>query len=215
MIFEGEGLGNMQEPNPDKLIDREKYEFLLKAYQQSNLIPYKGSYLLLEPSAKLSIYGKLRINTNCFEENGRVTNLRMDEASQLIVHGTFDIFYGGDIICFGGSTLELGSGFCNSNLILRCTQKVTIGEDVAISHNVTIMDSDAHEILGNVRPKTLPVRIGNHVWIGSGAKILKGVTVGNGSVVAAGAVVVHDVPENCVVAGVPAIIVKNAIQWKI
>ena len=59
------------------------------------------------------------------------------------------------------------------------------------------------------------MKIGNHVWIGSGAKILKGVAIGNGSVVAAGAVVVHDVPENCVVAGVPAVIVKSGIQWKI
>ena len=202
-------------PNPDKLIDREKYCILVEKYGQRNIIPYKKTFLLIDSSADLDIDGRLRLNTNCFQENGRVTNLRLDISSKLKVKGNFDIFYGGDIICFGGSTLELGSGFCNSNLILRCTQKVTIGEDVAISHNVTIMDSDAHEILGNVRPKTLPVRIGNHVWIGSGAKILKGVTVGNGSVVAAGAVVVHDVPENCVVAGVPAIIVKNAIQWKI
>ncbi len=215
MIFEGEGLGNMQEPNPDKLIDREKYEFLLREYQQSNLIPYKGSYLLLEPSAKLSIYGKLRINTNCFEENGRVTNLRMDEASQLIVHGTFDIFYGGDIICFAGSELELGSGFCNSNLILRCTKKIIIGEDVAISHNVTIMDSDAHEILGNNHAKTLPVRIGNHVWIGSGAKILKGVTIGDGAVIGAGAVVTGNVPDSSMAAGIPARIIREKVVWEV
>lgn len=205
----------MGDPNPDKLIDREKYCILVEEYGQRNIIPYKKTFFLIDSSANLDISGRLRLNTNCFQENGRVTNLRLDKNSRLKVKGDFDIFYGGDIICFDNGMLELGSGFCNSNLILRCTQKITIGDDVAISHNVTIMDSDAHEIVGNVRPKTLPVKIGNHVWIGSGAKILKGVAIGNGSVVAAGAVVVHDVPEKCVVAGVPAVIVKSGIQWKI
>nr|WP_302135318.1 acyltransferase [uncultured Schaedlerella sp.] len=202
------------EPNPDDLIDREKYGVLEKVYQQRNLIPYKGSYLLLEPSSRMIIKGRLRLNTNCFVENGRVTNLRMDAKSRLMVNGNFDVFYGGDIICFVGSELELGSGFCNSNLMLRCTEKIVIGEDVAISHNVTIMDSDAHEIVGNKCAKTQPVRIGNHVWIGSGAKILKGVTIGDGAMIAAGAVVTRDVPQNCVAAGVPAGIVKKEIIWK-
>ncbi len=203
----------MRDPNPDELIDREKYQVLEKEYQQKNIVPYKGTYFLIEPSADLSIYGKLRLNTNCFQENGRVTNLRLDENSKLKVQGCFDIFYGGDIICFPGGELTLGSGFCNSNLILRCTRKITIGEGVAISHNVTIMDSDAHEIVGNNHDKTQPVVIGDHVWIGSGAKILKGVTIGDGAVVGAGTIVTHDVPANCAVAGAPARIIKKGIYW--
>lgn len=204
----------MREPNPDKLIDREKYQILEKEYHQKNIVPYKGTYFLIEPSADLDIYGRLRLNTNCFQENGRVTNLRLDENSQLKVQGNFDIFYGGDIICFPGGKLTLGSGFCNSNLILRCTQRIAIGEDVAISHNVTIMDSDAHEIMENNHEKTRPVVIGNHVWIGSGAKILKGVTIGDGAVVGAGAIVTHDVPANCAVAGAPAKVIKREICWR-
>lgn len=205
----------MWESNPDKLIDRETHNMLKKRFQISNLIPFKGSYFFLEPSAKLDIHGRLRLNTNCFEENGRTTILRMDPNSQLTVKGDFDVFYGGDIICFYGSELELGSGFCNSNLIIRCTKKIIIGEDVAISHNVTIMDSDAHEIVENKHEKTQPVIIGNHVWIGSGAKILKGVTIGDGAVIAAGAVVTEDVPANCMAAGVPAKVIKKEISWEI
>ena len=53
-----------------------------------------------------------------------------------------------------------------------------------------------------------PVKIGNKVWIGAHATILPGVTIGNGAVVGAGAVVTKDVPENAVVAGVPAKIIK-------
>lgn len=204
----------MQDPNPDELIDRVKLGLLRKEYRQNNIIPYKGTYFLIEPSAEIHVNGKLRLNTNCFEENGRVTNLRMDTDSKLIVNGNFDIFYGGDIICFSGSELKLGSGFCNSNLILRCTKKITIGEDVAISHNVTIMDSDAHEIIGNDHAKTQSIQIGNHVWIGSGAKILKGVIIEDGAVIAAGSVVTKNVPKNCMVSGVPAKVVKKEIIWR-
>lgn len=144
----------MYDPNPEYLIDGEKYEFLREQYQQRNIIPYKGTYLVLDSSAQLDIMGRLRLNTNCFQENGRATNLRMDEQSQLKVKGDFNIYYGGDIICFAGSTLELGSGFCNSNLLLRCTERIVIGDGVAISHNVTIMDSDAHDILDGKHKRT-------------------------------------------------------------
>lgn len=205
----------MWKPNPQELIDKEKYYILVREYGQKNLIPYKGSFFLIDHLAYLDIRGKLRLNTNCFHENGRVTNLRLDESSRLIVKGNFDVFYGGDIICFSGGTLQIGSGFCNSNIILRCTKEIIIGEDVAISHNVTIMDSDAHEIVGNAHSKSQPINIGNHVWIGTGAKILKGVTVGSGSVIAAGAVVVQDIPENCLAAGVPAEVIRENVKWRL
>ena len=54
-----------------------------------------------------------------------------------------------------------------------------------------------------------PVEIGNDVWIGGNVTILPGITIGNNVVVAAGAVVTKDVPDNCVVGGVPARILKN------
>ena len=54
-----------------------------------------------------------------------------------------------------------------------------------------------------------PVVIGNNVWLGEKSSIMPGVKIGNGVVVAANAVVTHDVPDNCIVAGVPAKIIKQ------
>lgn len=64
------------------------------------------------------------------------------------------------------------------------------------------------------KEKSAPIHIGNHVWIGARATILKGVTIGDGAVVAAGAVVNKDVPPNTLVGGVPARIIKENISWE-
>lgn len=52
------------------------------------------------------------------------------------------------------------------------------------------------------------------MWIGTGVKILKGVSIGDGAIVAAGAVVTHDIPDGCMVAGVPAEVIKKGVRWK-
>jgi len=160
------------------------------------IIPYKGSFFFIDKSANLNVKGSLSTNSNCIKRNGRSTIIRMDSNSEMNVNSNFSIYYGGDIICFKNSKLTLGSGFCNSNLKIRCTNSITIGNNVAISHDVTIMDSDAHNIDYQGYQMTKPVIIGNGVWIGSRAMILKGVKIGDGAIIAAGAIVTKDVPEN-------------------
>lgn len=84
-----------------------------------------------------------------------------------------------------------------------------IGSDVLIAAHVTIIPANHNFIRPDMRIREqgetrLGITIGDDVWIGTGARILDGVTIGNGSVIAAGAVVRSDVPPYCVVAGVPA-----------
>lgn len=76
-----------------------------------------------------------------------------------------------------------------------------------------IRDSDNHTIHYDGFEKSKPIIIGNHVWIGMRATILKGVTIGDGAIIAAGAVVTKDVPARCLVAGVPARVIKENIEW--
>jgi len=76
---------------------------------------------------------------------------------------------------------------------------------VRIGPYVTIADSDFHDLhQRGVRPPSAAVTIGDHVWIGGKASILKGVTIGRGAVVGIGSVVTRDVPPFAIVAGVPA-----------
>jgi acetyltransferase-like isoleucine patch superfamily enzyme len=78
--------------------------------------------------------------------------------------------------------------------------------------NVSIFDNDWHRV-DDKAETWAPVAIGNNVWIGLNATVLKGVTIGDGAVVAAGAVVTRSVPPKCLVAGVPARIVKENVAW--
>jgi acetyltransferase-like isoleucine patch superfamily enzyme len=76
-----------------------------------------------------------------------------------------------------------------------------------------IRDSDNHLLDGRDR-RSAPIRIGDHVWIGLRATILKGVTIGDGAVVAAGALVIHDVPPGALVGGVPARVIRENVTWQ-
>lgn len=93
-----------------------------------------------------------------------------------------------------------------------------IGKYSGISYNVRfIMDDGSHKVdvvssypfKKNKIGKKDGIKIGNDVWIGMNATILYGVTIGNGVTVAAGSVVTHDIPDYCVVGGVPARIIKR------
>lgn len=181
---------------------------------QGDLILGPNVKLFLCESSRIILNGRLSLGVNSLGENGRSTLLRIDENGILENRNDFRIYYDADIVIFKEACLRIGSGFFNSNVKIRCTESIEIGDDVAISHDVTIMDSDAHELFRKDYIKTKPVKIGNHVWIGSRAMVLKGVTIGDGAVVAAGAVVTKNVPAKCVVAGNPARIVMENIEWR-
>lgn len=187
---------------------------ILKSNNFNKIVLYKNAIIGMGKNAKIILNGNLHIGVDSIANSKRETSIRMDENSSMEINKSFSIYYGGDIILYKNSKLKLGSGFFNSNVKIRCTQCITIGEGVVISHDVTIMDSDAHEIITDEYEKTLPVHIGNHVWIGTRATILKGVKIGDGAIVAAGAVVTKDVEPYSIVAGVPAELIRRDVNWK-
>lgn len=87
---------------------------------------------------------------------------------------------------------------------IHCGESITIGDGVLISWDCIILDRDYHGIGSNIE-KTSPVVIGDSVWIGCRSIILKGVSIGEGAIVAAGSVVTKSIPPFTMVAGNPAI----------
>lgn len=85
---------------------------------------------------------------------------------------------------------------------------LTIGENVSISEQVIILTADHNVESAEFEGRNKPVSIGDYVWIGTRVTILPGVNVGNGALIAAGAVVTRDVDPYSIVGGVPAKFIK-------
>jgi acetyltransferase-like isoleucine patch superfamily enzyme len=101
--------------------------------------------------------------------------------------------------------------------IINVQRCVTIGESCDISWDVQILDSDFHtiaELDGSLKDETAAVAIADHVWIGTGVIILKGVSIGKDSVIGAGAVVSTNVPDGVLVAGNPARVIRKIDGWR-
>lgn len=111
-------------------------------------------------------------------------------------------------------TLEIGDRVGISGAAIYCATGIRIGNDVLLGANCRIYDTDFHPLtaLDRLRgnpPLTAPVAIGNQVWLGANVTVLKGVTIGERTVVAAGSVVVTDLPADCLAGGVPAKVIRN------
>lgn len=110
-----------------------------------------------------------------------------------------------------GKNITIGKNvFINSSCHFQDQGGIDIGDGCFIGHNVVLatVNHDIHPS-NNHKNHYAPIKVGNHVWIGSNATILSGVNIGDWSVIAAGAVVTHDVPAMTVVGGVPAKILKK------
>ena len=126
---------------------------------------------------------------------------------------------------FGSGSIRIGEmSYIGDDCLLSAAGGIEVGSGVLIAHGVQIFDNDSHPVDSEARSRDYkalltggpresvaiaPVRIGNSAWVGFGAVILKGVQIGARAVVAAGSVVVSDVPEGTVVAGNPARVVKT------
>jgi acetyltransferase-like isoleucine patch superfamily enzyme len=110
--------------------------------------------------------------------------------------------------------LRIGDGtHVGDRTEIHCGREVSIGAGCAISWDVVILDRDYHTVDADDE-RCRAVTIGDDVWIGCRAVVLKGVTIGTGAVVAAGAIVTADVPERSLVAGNPARVVREQISWR-
>jgi acetyltransferase-like isoleucine patch superfamily enzyme/glycosyltransferase involved in cell wall biosynthesis len=108
--------------------------------------------------------------------------------------------------------ITIGDDVGLSGCSITAANRIRIGCRVLVGAGVLIIDTDAHPLspedrIANLPATTVPIEIGDDVFIGARAIILKGVTIGNGAVIGAGAVVVQDVPERAIVVGNPAKVV--------
>lgn len=177
----------------------------------------------IHPSAKIIIKASLLYGKNPVKGMRIPTCLRMEANTTLEIHdgpltryGTmpYNLRYGAYIEIVNGGRLTIGQGAADVGLTIMCAKEVTIGNGVRIGRNVSIRDwNGSHVIINDHYRNHAPVRIEDHVWLCTGCTIMPGVTVGEGSVVAANATVTKDVPPHSLVGGSPAKVIKENIEW--
>jgi len=116
-----------------------------------------------------------------------------------------------------GELVYIGEDLLITEILESREPTIEIGDRVAIAQRVTLVtasDPNWSRLYGHVRIDRGPIIIKEDAWLGAGVIVLPNVTIGVGAIIAAGAVVTKDVPDFCVVGGVPAKILKRLdIQW--
>lgn len=125
--------------------------------------------------------------------------------------------YGSYLQVGNSAKLKIGDSFINREVKIICNKSITIGDDCIIAMGTVIRDNDGgnHQIFSPGYENAKPIIIGNHVWLGENVMILKGVTIGEGAIVAASSLVLKDVPPHTLVAGSPAKVIKDNVSWKV
>lgn len=208
-------LGDMSLKNICQMI---KYNLMdnriLKLSPENLIIFRRGAILSMKKHSQIELNGCLNIGAKRVKGNLVSTRIQMDDYTKLTVNGNFMVNEESYIWITHSGHLILEGGFMNEKATITCGSEIHIGKNVHIAREASIRDYDGHYIESPSYRTAKPVYIGDNVWIGYRALIMKGVTIGEGSIIAANAVVTKDVPPHCIVAGNPARIIRRNIKWK-
>lgn len=163
---------------------------------ENNQIINKGSTLI---RGELRVHGNN--NTILIKQDCNLANIR------IVVRGNnCRVVIGNDVTC--GSAYIACMGVAN---------EVIIGDDCMLAENIDIWATDSHAIYDynqNIINPSKSIYIGNHVWIGKGSSILKGVTIGDGAIIGMKSMVTKDIARNSLNVGAPTKTIKTDIHWK-
>ena len=180
---------------------------------------------------KLEIVGKLRKNKIKISGNNNILYIGKNSLlrdSNIFIKGNNNIIYIGDdcvvnntsiILDNEGSEIRIGNktSIAKTQIVSLEPYKIEIGEDCMLSYDIEIRNTDSHKIYDKNTNERInegsSINIGNHVWLGMRAVILKGVNIGHNSIVAAGSIVTKDVKANTIVSGNPAKQIKENVYW--
>lgn len=178
------------------------------------VMPISDTIIQMDKGSKIFVDGRLILGRQQVRGARQQTRIWLEEGAELRVDGKFTVYADCYIRVFKGSKLILHNGFFNEHVQVTAGDVVEIGNGCAIGRDVVLRSYDGHTVVDENYHVCKPIKIGNHVWIGQGANILKGVSVGEGAIIAANAVVTKDVQKQYAVAGNPAKVIKENVLWK-
>lgn len=156
---------------------------------------------------------------------------RLSNRTKLVVLGDFcygknlvvadegiDNFARSQIVVLQGAELHVGNNVGMTQVSITCKQKIHIGDEVKIGAGTMIFDTNFHNTDWTIRrnrdidlktAQNAPIHIGNDVFVGARCIINKGVSIGDRSIIAAGSVVIKDIPEDCIAGGNPCKVIRQ------
>jgi acetyltransferase-like isoleucine patch superfamily enzyme len=190
-----------------KLSNDDSQVRLNDAFIKANIFKAKG--------AVFTVKGTLRFES--FMQNKSPINIILRKNATFQINGDLNITAGSCISLDENGFLKMAGEYAIINSTIAVQKRVEIGKECMISEHSYITDSHNHYIEYNGTPSPLQsdTTIGNHVWVCLGSSILKGTTIGDGCIVAARSVVCGGTyPENPLIAGIPAKVIRNNCKWK-
>lgn len=178
----------------------------------------KYSMINIDKTAEIDLKenSSLIINEPMLEGKIRVepATLYLYPLSKFSINGHITLYEGATIVIFKGGCLEVGDNTRIRHCVIQCANHIRIGKSCSIANDCLIQDTNFHSKTdnhGSFSKISDEIIIGDYVWINPKSIILKGVHIGDGAIIAAGAVVTKDVPDYCMVAGVPAKVIKTDV----
>lgn len=197
------------------------YNFLCKNIRRTGrgyIIPYKNAVVTFGEGAQIELAnGYFFINSNKPSRSKAEAYVILRRGARLIIGGTTSLNYGATIEIHNDAEVEIKGAYINTGAVILAAKKISIGRGVLISRHVFIYDSDHHPIYNDAGEIANPARdvvIGDHVWIGLKCIILRGSSIGEGSMIAAGSVVGGKIKPGVLAQGNPAR-GYSAIKWSV
>jgi len=212
-------LGRIKKVLDISIIKYIRYNYFCKNIIRNNgnrLIPYRNSIISISKDSKLILDGNLLLNCNKIGNSKAEAYLVLNGNAQMHVKGNMRIRFGSTIQVNHGGHLEVGLFSCNADVNIQCNNQITIGDDCMVGRRAVIYDSSYHPTgttVDNMKVSQKPVVIGNHVWLGTGAVIMQGSHIGDGSIIGTNACISGKIPAGSFVAATynePAI---SGILW--
>lgn len=198
-----------------------KLKKLLNLFSDKTNEPYKPNKLDIDKSALFSIQS---------------LSIRHSNNSNSLTIGRNSVVKGQFVFEKPTGTIQIGNNTFIGGGQFICTEKISIGDDVMLSWGCTVIDTNSHSIYWEQRKddvldwkkgieentigkyknwdnvESSAITIKDKAWVGFNVIILKGVTIGERSVIGAGSVVTTDIPDDCIAVGNPAKVIKNIEQ---
>lgn len=127
----------------------------------------------------------------------------------------------GNVIVGSGCSIRIGNNFkCAGQIFITVAEetKVSIGNNCMFNANIQIRSHDTHPIFDVITHKRVneskSIHLGDNIWLGNNVYVLKGVSIGDHSIIGLNSTVTKSIPNNCLAVGVPAVVKRKDIEWR-